>query len=314
MTTINQYKGLEVSVEKQAVTSDDVKREMDAAVAQKPKKVSKEGPVQEGDITIIDFEGFKDGVAFPGGKGENYSLGIGSHTFIPGFEEAMIGMEKGETKDIHVTFPENYGEPTLAGQPVVFKVTVHDIVEEQPNELNDEFVQSLAIDAIQTVADLEAYIENALNKQAEGMAHQQAQDAILEKLVENTETEVAQEALDFAIQQQMARIAQDLAQQGMNLDMYLQFTGQDEEALKGQLSEFAQKQVRLENALKEIVALENIEVSDEEVEQQYELISNQYQLPVEELKKEISPEQMKTDMAMMKANKIVLDSAKVEIK
>ncbi|MCF0106092.1 MAG: trigger factor [Holdemanella sp.] len=314
MTTIKQYKGLEVTVEKKTVTAEDIKREIDAAVAQNPKKISIDGPVKEGDMTIIDFEGFKDGVAFPGGKGENYNLGIGSHTFIPGFEEAMVGMEKGETRNINVTFPENYGEPTLAGQPVVFKVTVHDIVKEEPNELNEEFVKSLNIENVSTVEELEAFVESALNRQAEGLAIQQSHDAILEKLVENTETEVSEEALEFALQQQLARISQDLQAQGMSLTSYLQLTGQNPDAFKEQLTAFAKKQVILENALKEIVAIEKIEATDEEIDEQYTMISMQYQVPVESLKEQIPAEQMKLDMAMMKANQLVLDNAKVDFK
>ena len=223
-------------------------------------------------------------------------------------------MEKGETRNINVTFPENYGEPTLAGQPVVFKVTVHDIVKEEPNELNEEFVKSLNIENVSTVEELEAFVESALNRQAEGLALQQSHDASLAKLVEHTETEVSEEALEFALQQQLARISQDLQAQGMSLTSYLQLTGQNPDAFKEQLTAFAKKQVILENALKEIVAIEKIEATDEEIDEQYTMISMQYQVPVESLKEQIPAEQMKLDMAMMKANQLVLDNAKVDFK
>ena len=309
-TKLGQYKEIEVTVTPVKYTEDDLKRQLDYMLAQNPKKIAKD-VIAEGDSAIFDFKGMKDGVAFPGGTAEGYEMVIGSHQFIPGFEEQMIGMAKGEKKDLNVTFPENYQEASLAGQPVIFEVTVHEIYSKEPAELNDEFVANLSIPEVNTVDELKDYVQDYFVQTANQKTMEQAEDLIMEALLEMTECDIPQDMVDLAIQQQVSRVRQQLAQQGVTLEQYLQMTGGNLDDLKAQLTEAAKKQVKLEMALTKIVELEEIICSDREIEEQYDMIAKQYQMNVQDIKNEITPNQMSKDLCLMKASQVVLQNAKV---
>ena len=310
---IGQYKGIEVEVEKVALTDEMVDRQIQYALTQNPLKEEKD-VIEEGNSAVFDFEGIKDGVAFEGGTAKNYEMVIGSHQFIPGFEEQMIGMKKGESKDLNVTFPENYGEKSLAGQPVIFKVTVHQIFETKPAQLNEEFVKALAIPGVETVDELKKYIESYLENEMKKQNDEKVQDAVFDVLMNSVEGDLPQEMVDLALQQQVQRVAADLRQQGATIEQYLQMVGQTMDQLKEQLSEFAQKQVRLQLGLMKVAELENINNVDEDVDAQYQLIASSYNVDVEEVKKQIPYDELAKEIRLMKASQIVMENAKVSYK
>jgi len=260
---IKQYKEIEVEVETVQYNEKDLENQIQYILTQNPDKVSKEGLIENGDTAIIDFEGFKDGVAFEGGKGENYELTIGSQTFIPGFEEQMVGMKKGETRDLNLTFPKNYQASELAGADVVFKVVVHDIIENKPAQLNDEFIKKLNIPEVNDVEAFRKYVQDYLQYEANQRTREKAEDAIMNKLLAGVETEIPQNRVDEAIQQQVSRVNNQLQQQGATLEQYLQMTGMSMEDLRNQLTEAAKQQVKLELTLNKIAELEKITVSQD---------------------------------------------------
>jgi trigger factor len=311
---IKQYKEIEVEVETVQYNEKDLENQIQYILTQNPDKVSKEGLIENGDTAIIDFEGFKDGVAFEGGKGENYELTIGSQTFIPGFEEQMVGMKKGETRDLNLTFPKNYQASELAGADVVFKVVVHDIIENKPAQLNDEFIKKLNIPEVNDVEAFRKYVQDYLQYEANQRTREKAEDAIMNKLLAGVETEIPQNRVDEAIQQQVSRVNNQLQQQGATLEQYLQMTGMSMEDLRNQLTEAAKQQVKLELTLNKIAELEKITVSQEEIEQQYKNIAQSYGMSEEDVQKYITPNTLMKDMLLMKASQIVLQSAKVNHK
>ena len=310
---IGQYKGIEVEVQKAELTDELVERQIQYALQQNPLRVEKE-EIEEGNTAIFDFKGLKDGVAFDGGTAEGYQMVIGSHQFIPGFEEQMIGMKKGEKKDLNVTFPENYGEPTLAGQPVVFEVTVHEIFENKPAELNEEFVKALNIPEVNTVDDLNAYIRAFLSNEIQKQNDEHAQDVIFEALMNTVEGDLPQDKIDVALDQQLARISQELLQQGASLQQYLDMVGQTEEDLKKQFMEFATKQVKLEVALEKVAELEGIVDVSEDVEEQMKMIASSYGMDLDTVKAQIPFADLEKEVKLMKASQIVLENAKVSFK
>lgn len=311
---IKQYKEIEVEVETVQYNEKDLENQIQYILTQNPDKVSKEGLIENGDTAIIDFEGFKDGVAFEGGKGENYELTIGSQTFIPGFEEQMVGMKKGETRDLNLTFPKNYQASELAGADVVFKVVVRDIIENKPAQLNDEFIKKLNIPEVNDVEAFRKYVQDYLQYEANQRTREKAEDAIMNKLLAGVETEIPQNRVDEAIQQQVSRVNNQLQQQGATLEQYLQMTGMSMEDLRNQLTEAAKQQVKLELTLNKIAELEKITVSQEEIEQQYKNIAQSYGMSEEDVQKYITPNTLMKDMLLMKASQIVLQSAKVNHK
>lgn len=306
---LGQYKGIEVNVEKHLATQEEVEQQIQGLVAQKPTFVEKDGAVENGDLTTIDFEGFKDGVAFEGGKAEGHQLEIGSGQFIPGFEEQMIGMNKGETKDISLAFPEDYGMPDLAGADVVFHVTVHNVQNKQESELNDEFVVSLNVPNASTVEDLKKEMEAHIQSQHDQQYRNDVENAIFEKLLNDSEVEVSPEDTEKAIQQHIQHISRELAGQGMQLEQYLQMMGMDEEALKQQIEPSASQQAKFEAVIDEIVNVENIITTDEEVDQQVEAIATQNQITKEQVLEQITPENLKHDYNRVKASQLVIQSA-----
>ena len=257
--------------------------------------VTKEdGEVENGDIAVIDFEGFKDGVAFDGGKGENYSLEIGSGTFIPGFEEQLVGMKTGEEKDIQVTFPEDYMAEDLKGKEVTFKVKVNEIKQKQKRELDKDFFDDLGMEGVDTKEKLEKEIKEKISAQKEVEAENNHIDRLLEEIGKNVDVDIPEEMVEEEIDHMMEQFKERLEMQGISLDMYLKFTQSDEKALRDQMEKDAYQRVLYRLMLEEIVKLEHIEVTDEEVEKELDEMAKKYNMEKDELVK------MFHDKAMIK--------------
>ncbi len=305
---LGNYKGIEAEVTKQPVADTEVDNEIQRLVAQSTSLIEKDGDVTNGDVTTIDFEGFKDEVAFDGGKAEGFQLEIGSGQFIPGFEEQMIGMKKGETRELNLTFPENYGAADLAGADVVFKVTVHKIEEKKEAELNDAFVASLNAPGIETIDQLRDNIKASLEAQHEQAFMAAKKNAALGKLIDDCEVEVEESDIEKALQQQLQHISMELASQGMQLEQYLQMMGMNQETLLQQLAPSAKQQATFEAIIDEIVAIENLETSDEEANQQVEAIAAHNQVSKEDVLNQIDIESLKRDLNRIKASRLIMDN------
>lgn len=305
---LGNYKGIEAEVTKQHVADIEVDNEIQRLVAQSTSLIEKDGDVTNGDVTTIDFEGFKDEVAFDGGKAEGFQLEIGSGQFIPGFEEQMIGMKKGETRELNLTFPENYGAADLAGADVVFKVTVHKIEEKKEAELNDAFVASLNAPGIETIDQLRDNIKASLEAQHEQAFMAAKENAALGKLIDDCEVEVEESDIEKALQQQLQHISMELASQGMQLEQYLQMMGMNQETLLQQLAPSAKQQATFEAIIDEIVAIENLETSDEEANQQVEAIAAHNQVSKEDVLNQIDIESLKRDLNRIKASRLIMDN------
>ena len=305
---LGNYKGIEAEVTKQPVADTEVDNEIQRLVAQSTRLIEKDGDVTNGDVTTIDFEGFKDEVAFDGGKAEGFQLEIGSGQFIPGFEEQMIGMKKGETRELNLTFPENYGAADLAGADVVFKVTVHKIEEKKEAELNDAFVASLNAPGIETIDQLRDNIKASLEAQHEQAFMAAKENAALGKLIDDCEVEVEESDIEKALQQQLQHISMELASQGMQLEQYLQMMGMNQETLLQQLAPSAKQQATFEAIIDEIVAIENLETSDEEANQQVEAIAAHNQVSKEDVLNQIDIESLKRDLNRIKASRLIMDN------
>lgn len=305
---LGNYKGIEAEVTKQPVADTEVDNEIQRLVAQSTSLIEKDGDVTNGDVTTIDFEGFKDEVAFDGGKAEGFQLEIGSGQFIPGFEEQMIGMKKGETRELNLTFPENYGAADLAGADVVFKVTVHKIEEKKEAELNDAFVASLNAPGIETIDQLRDNIKASLEAQHEQAFMAAKENAALGKLIDDCEVEVEESDIEKALQQQLQHISMELASQGMQLEQYLQMMGMNQETLLQQLAPSAKQQATFEAIIDEIVAIENLETSDEEANQQVEAIAAHNQVSKEDVLNQIDIESLKRDLNRIKVSRLIMDN------
>ena len=298
---VKKYKGLGVKPEKVKVTKDEIDHEIGHLLERYTELVSKEGKVQAGDVAIIDFEGFKDGVAFDGGKGENYSLEIGSNTFIPGFEEQVIGMKAGEEKDINVTFPEDYGAKELAGAPVVFKVKVNEVKEKKQRELDEDFFEDLGMDGIDSEEKLKEEIKKSLEAQKEMDAENKYVDTLLETVSKNVEVDIPEEMVEEEIDRLMTRFEEQMKMQGISLDVYYQFTNSTEKDLRAQMEKEAYNNVLYRLMLEEVMKLEKIEVSSKEAEKEAEEVDKKYQIEKEEFLKQFGGlELVQYDLEMRK--------------
>ena len=289
---VNKYKGLNIKPEVVEVTDEEVNHELGHLLERYTELVTKEGKVENGNIAIIDFEGFKDGVAFSGGKGENYSLEIGSNTFIPGFEEQIIGMEIGEERDLDLTFPENYGAEELAGAKVVFKVKVNEIKEKHFRELDEEFFEDLGMEGIDTEDKLKEEIKGSIQAQKEMDAENAYVDNLFDAVAKNVEVDIPEEMVEEEINRLMGRFEEQMKMQGISLELYYQFTGSNEEALRSQMEKEAYKNVLYRLMLEEIMTLEKVEISEEEVDKEVEALANKYQMDKEDFLKEFGGHEM----------------------
>lgn len=300
--TVSKYKGLKISPEKVEVTEEEINHELGHLLERYTELVTKDGgKVENGDVAIIDFEGFKDGVAFDGGKGENYSLEIGSNTFIPGFEEQIIGMKVGDEKDLDLTFPEDYGAKDLAGAKVVFKVKVNEIKVKQTRELDEDFFEDLGMEGIDSEDKLKAEIKSSITAQKEMDAENKYVDAILEAVAKNVEVDIPEEMVEEEVDRLMKRFEQQMKMQGISLELYYQFTGSDEKALRDQMEKEAYNNVLYRLMLEEITNIEKIEVSEEDAEKEAEELAKKYQMSKEDFLKEFGGlEMVQYDLEMRK--------------
>lgn len=284
--TVKKYKGLSVKPEKVKVSKEEIEHEIHHLLERFTEMVSKEdGTLEEGNLAIIDFEGFHNGVPFEGGKGENYSLEIGSHTFIPGFEEQLVGMKLGEEKEIQVTFPEEYPSEELKGQEVTFKVKVNEMKEKQTRELDKDFFEDLAMEGITDKKSLEEEVEKNIKAQKEMDAENAYIDNLLEAVSKNVEVDIPDAMVDEEIERLMHRMEENLKMQGISLDLFYQYTHSDEKALKEQLEKEAFQNVLYRLMLEEIMNLEKIEVGEEEASKEADSLAEKYQMDKEELLK-----------------------------
>ena len=310
--TVKKYKGLKVKKESSKVTKEEIEHELSHLLEKYTELVVKEdGTVANGDIAIIDFEGFKDGVAFEGGKGENYSLEIGSHTFIPGFEEQLIGMKVKEEKDIHVTFPEDYAAADLAGQEVVFKIKVNEIKTKKARELDQDFFEDLGMEGIDSKEKLEAEIKANLQANKDMESENKYIDALLSEISKNVDVDIPEEMVEDEIHHMIHKFEEQLKMQGLSLEMYYQFTQSDEKALHDQMEKEAYEHILYRLTLEEILKLEKIEVSDQEVEEEIKSLAEKYSMKEEELLKALgSKEMVKYDLEMRKVIEVLKEANK----
>lgn len=310
---LGQYKGLDIKKGTVKVTKKEIEEELKNYQNQFAELVIKEdGAVENGDTAVIDYEGFKDGVAFDGGKDENYALEIGSGSFIPGFEEQVIGMKIGEEKDLEVTFPENYQAADLAGQSVVFKVKVHEIKSKVLPEIDDELAKDVNIDGIDTLADLETYTKEQIKNRKLNDVEAKFSDDIFEAVIANTPVEVPDAMVNTEVEGMLNEVAQNLSQQGLNLELFQQLTGKTLDDMKAEMREQAEKRVKFNLILAEIAKAENIEVSDEELDEEIKEIATYYSKEFDEVKKILGAQmgQIKADLATRKAVQFIKDNVK----
>lgn len=304
--TLGDYKGIEIEAEDISVSDEDVEAELNRLQEANAELVVQEGvEVEMGHTVVIDFEGFKDDVAFEGGKGENYTLEIGSNSFIPGFEEAIVGMKDGEEKDIELTFPENYHVDELKGQPVVFKVKLHEVKVRELPELNDDFVDLLDREGIETLDALKEDIKNSLTESRKHAEEDRVNDLLIQTVADNATVTVPVEMVEEELNQMFQEFTQRLTQQGMNFEMYSQILNQTEEDIKEQMREDAQKRVTSRLVLEKIAEVEALKVEDEDLETEYANISEMYGLEVEQIKQIITQEQLTYDILLRKAVELV---------
>lgn len=298
---VKKYKGLNIQPEKVEVSEEEVNHELGHLLERYTELVTKDGKVENGDIAIIDFEGFKDGVAFDGGKGENYSLEIGSNTFIPGFEEKIIGMKVSEEKDLDLTFPEDYGSKDLAGAKVIFKVKVNEIKEKKARELDEDFFEDLGMEGIDSEEKLKSEIKNSIKSQKEMEAENKYVDTILEEVGKNVDVDIPEEMVNEEVNRLMKRFEEQIKMQGISLDLYYQFTQSNEEALRSQMEKEAFDNVLYRLMLEEIMNLEKVEVSLEEANKEALELAKKYQMDKEDFLKEFGGiEMIQYDLEMRK--------------
>lgn len=305
---IKDYKGITVKKTVNAVTDEAVEHEIGHMLEKNSRTISVDDRAAEnGDDVVIDFEGFKDGVAFDGGKAEKFTLKLGSGQFIPGFEDQVVGHNIGDEFDINVTFPEDYQAKELAGAPVVFKIKLHEIKTTELPELDDDFVKDTS--DFNTVDELRADVRKHLEEDAEKQADNEVETAILDAVISKLEGEIPEVMYENKVNDMIEDLSQRLAQQGIQLDMYLKFTGMTMDSLKTTYREQAEKQVKLRLALEKVVELEAIEPTEEEIEQEFAHIGEHYNMPVETVKQYIHAEDIKLDVAVGKAVDLIKESA-----
>ena len=304
---LGKYKGLNVKKETVKVTKEEIEESINHMREHYKENVVKEGKVENGDIAIIDFEGFKDGVAFDGGKGENYSLEIGSNTFIPGFEEQIIGMEVGEEKDINLSFPEDYHAEDLKGAPVVFKVKVNEIKEVRIPELDKEFFEDLGMEGIDTKEALEKQVKENIKAGKEAKAEDKYIDDLLAEVAKTTEVDVPDTMINDETDRMVEHFAEHMAMQGISIEQFYQYTNSNKEALKEQYKEEALKRIKYRLILEAIIKAEKISVTDKEAEKEAEEIAKKYNMTKEEVKKQYGGnfDYIKYDLEVKKAFEVI---------
>ena len=309
--TLGQYKGIEVEKADTAATDEEVAAEIDKEREANSRTISVEDrAVQDGDMTVIDFEGFVDGEAFEGGKGTDYPLTIGSGAFIPGFEEKLVGAEIGKEVEVDVTFPEEYHAKELAGKPAVFKCTVKEIKVKELPELDDDFAQDVS--DFDTLEEYKADVRKKVEEKKAADAKAKKEDAVIEKIIEGAAMEIPDAMVETQAERMVDEFAQRLQMQGLSMDQYLQFTGGNVQALVEQSKPQALKRIQSRLVLEAVVAAENLSASDEELDAELGRMAEQYKMEVEKLKEMFTEEDLKSvreDLAIQKAVELVTDAA-----
>lgn len=308
---VKDYKGIEVEKVVNPVTDEDINKQLDAL---REKNVTVETvddrAAENGDDVVIDFEGFKDDVAFEGGKAEDFTLSLGSGQFIPGFEDQIVGHNAGEEFDINVTFPEEYQVKELAGAPAVFKIKLKSISKKVMPELDDDMVKDST--EFDTVDEYKADVKKKLEEANEKHADSEVEAKIFDKVIENMTAEIPQVMFDNRVNEMIGELEQRLAPQGISLDLYMQYTGQTIDTVKKAYAEQAEKQVKLRLALEKIAKLENIEVTEDELKAEFDKLAEAYKLDVDQIKQFIHDDDLKKDIAVGKAVDLIKDAAVIK--
>ena len=307
---LGNYKGLKVKKEEAKVTKKEIEHEVSHILDRYAELVSKDGAVEDGDTVIIDFKGFKDNEAFEGGSAEGYSLEIGSHSFIPGFEEGIIGMKKDESKDIDLTFPEDYMAKDLAGQKVVFNVLVHDIKKRVVPELDEEFFKDLDMEGVTNKEELNKVIEEEIKAQKEHDNENKFIDNLLEAASKNMTIDLDEEIIDAEVERMYKQFTERLKMQGIDEELYFTYAGVTKEKVKEDMKKEAEARVKYRYLLEAIVKEEKIEIADKEAKEELKKMADTYKMTEEELLKEFnnSLEVLKYDLTMRKAIEVLKDN------
>lgn len=310
--TLGDYKGLEVTKQETTVTDEEIEQQLKDQQARLAELVVKEdAAIEEGDTAVIDFEGFQDGVAFEGGKGENYSLEIGSGSFIPGFEEQLVGVKAGESKDVVVTFPEEYHAAELAGKEATFKVTVKEVKAKELPELDDDLAAEIDPD-VETLDELRTKLKEKAVSEKETSADTALRDDLVEKAAENATVEIPEVMIESEVNRMLQEYDQSLQMQGMNLDLYYQFSGQDEAALRAQMKEDAESRVRVALVLETIAEAEKIEAIEEDINSELEKMAEQFKMDVEQIKSVLGGTSViEHDVKIRKTVEFLVENAKI---
>lgn len=309
---LGEYKGLEVTKLPTEVTDEEVEEQIQDQLAKKAElEIKEDEAIVEGDTAVIDFEGFVGDEAFEGGKGEDYPLEIGSGSFIPGFEEQLVGVKAGEAKDVVVTFPEEYHAAELAGKEATFKVTVKEVKTKVLPELNDDFAKEIDPE-VEGLEALRAKIKEQTAEQKKADSEGALRDELVEKAAANTEVEIPASMIKNEVDRMLQEFGQRLQMQGMNLDLYFQFSGQNEEALREQMKEDAENRVRVSLTLEAIAAAENIQVSEEDITAELDTMAAQFGMTVEQIKTALGGTTvLENDIRTKKTVELLVENAKI---
>ncbi len=305
---VGNYRGLSAPKDEVNVTDEDVDGQLKPYITRATRIQSVERAVKDGDTAVIDFEGFDNGVAFDGGKGENFDLVIGSGSFVPGFEEQLIGMNIGEEKDINITFPENYA-PDLAGKPVIFKVKINEVKEPQAPTLDDEFAKDVS--EFETLAEFKADLRKKLEESKKEQAEQAFENAIIDQLVENMEVEVPETMVDLQVDKLYEDFARRMSSQGISVDDYAKMVGGSTESLRKSLEPTALHQVKSQLALAAVADQEDFQITEEELNEEIKQLSADYGIAEEQVRAAVPEATMRNDMRLKRAAELVIKEAKV---
>lgn len=306
---LGQYKGVASAKDTVVVTDQDVEDEMQPLISRATTQETVDRPVENGDTTVIDFEGFVDGVAFDGGKAEQYSLKIGSGSFIPGFEEQIVGMSAGEEKDINVTFPAEYGAEELAGKAAVFKVKLHEVKADDVPEIDDEFAKDVS--EFETLDELKADLRTKVEKRKADNAQQAFEAAVMNHVIEAAEMEIPDTMVEYELDKQMQNMESRVSGMGVTLEQYLSMMGSNMTEFRENMRSSALRSIQQDLVLEAVIAAEGLEASEDEVQAEVEKLAKEYEMEEDKIRAAISDDQLAYSVKMDKATKLIYDSAVV---
>ncbi|WP_213422816.1 trigger factor [Bhargavaea massiliensis] len=309
---LGEYKGLEVERQDTAVTDEEIEEQLNDRRQGNAEFVIKEDePAAEGDTVVLDFEGFTDGEPFEGGKAEGYELELGSGSFIPGFEEQLVGVKAGESKDVEVSFPEEYHAAELAGKPATFKVTVHEVKARELPELDDEFAKEVDSE-VESLDELRNKLKEQTAREKKDASEAALRDELVEQAAKNADIDIPEVMVESEVDRMVQEFGQRLQQQGMTLDLYYQFSGQDEAALRAQMKEDAETRVRVSLVLEAIAEAEGVTVSEEDIQEELQTMSGQFNMDTEQIKQILGgTEMLENDIRLKKTIEFLVENAKI---